>query len=82
MAESDTRTFNCVRKYAMDYVDPTVKVVLDAETMRPVSVTMSCLYDFAVSGKINGVEIASTFSKNNYASVERTDTITYSDFVW
>ena len=82
VAESDTRTFNCVRKYAMDYVDPTVKVVLDAETMRPVSVTMSCLYDFAVSGKINGVEIASTFSKNNYASVERTDTITYSDFVW
>ena len=80
--DSDTRTFNCVRKYAMTYANPTVSLVLDAATMRPETITISCQYKFAVDGKVNGMDISSFMWKTGDATVERTDVITYSDFQW
>ena len=80
--DSDTRTFNCVRKYAMNYVNPTVTLVLDAATLRAESITISCQYHFAVDGKVNGVDISSFMFKTGDGTVDRTDTITYSDFQW
>ena len=80
--DSDTRTFNCVRKYAMNYVNPTVTLVLDAVTLRAESITISCQYHFAVDGKVNGVDISSFMFKTGDGTVDRTDTITYSDFQW
>ena len=80
--DTDSRTFNCVRKYEMNYVNPTVSLVLDAATMRPEIITISCGYHFAVDGKVNGVDISSFMFKTGDGTVDRTDTITYSDFKW
>ncbi len=80
--DTDSRTFNCVRKYAMDYVNPTVSLVLDATTLRAETISISCQYHFAVDGKVNGVDISSFMFKTGDGTVDRTDTITYSDFAW
>ncbi len=80
--DSDNRTLNCVRKYALTYAAPTVKIVIDAETNKCESITLTCTYKFAVDGRVNGVDISSKGFKRGDGTVERVDTISFTDFQW
>jgi hypothetical protein len=80
--DSDNRTLNCVRKYALTYTNPTVTAVIDAETGKIESATLSLVYRFAVDGRVNGVDISSKGFKTGDGVVERTDKISYTNFGW
>ena len=80
--DDDTRTLNCVRKYALTYTDPTVTVVIDPATGKMECAKLSINYKFAVDGRVNMVDISSKGFKTGDGTVVRTDTVTFSDFQW
>ena len=80
--DEDTRTMNCLRKYALTYVAPTVTVGVDAESGRAESISMSLVYRFALDGRVNLIDISSKGFKRGDAIVERADKITFSNFQW
>lgn len=80
--DSDNRSLNCVRKYAMTYTDPTITCVIDAETGNAESIVLSVGYRFAVDGRVNGVDISSKGFKTGDGIVTRLDKVTFSDFQW
>ena len=82
VADSDNRTLNCVRKYAMTYTDPTITAVIDVETGNVESIVLSVGYRFAVDGRVNGVDISSKGFKTGDGVVTRLDKVTFSDFQW
>ena len=79
---SDNRTLNCVRKYALTYTAPTAKIVIDSETGKAESISLSCTYNFAVDGRVNGVDISSKGFKTGDGTATRLDTINFTDFQW
>lgn len=82
VADDDTLTTPCVRKYSLDYVEPTVKVTVDRETLKLSSVEMSVNYKFAIDGRMDGVDISGKGFKVGDATFSRVDTVKYSDFTF
>ncbi len=80
VADSDNLTPNCVRKYKLTYTDPTITAVIDEETGKPESITLSVGYNFALDGRINGLDVSSKGFKTGDGIINRVDTITYKDF--
>lgn len=82
VANSDNRTLNCVRKYALTYSEPTIKLVIDAKTSKVESIDLVNTLKFAVDGRVNGVDISAQYFKTGDATVVRTDSVSFSDFQW
>ena len=80
--DSDNLTINCIRKYALCYVDPTVTAVIDPATGKLESAQLSITYKFAVDGRVNGIDISSQGFKTGDGTAVRTDTVTFSNFNW
>ena len=80
--DDDSRTMNCLRKYALTYVAPTVTFVVDAESGRAESISLSLTYRFAVDGRVNMIDISSKGFKRGDGIVERLDKITFTNFQW
>lgn len=81
-ANSDNITANCVRKYALNYTDPVIKIVVDKDTGKVEKITLSVNYHFAVDGRINGIDVSSKGFKSGDGTVDRLDTVTYKNFQW
>ncbi|MCH5199184.1 MAG: leucine-rich repeat protein [Oscillospiraceae bacterium] len=79
---SDNLTPNCVRKYALTYSEPTIKLVVDAETLKVESIDLNVTLNFAVDGRVNGIDISSKGFKTGDGTVVRTDSVSFSDFQW
>ncbi len=78
--DSNTIAPNCVRKYSLIFADPTITAVIDVATGLPESIVLSLGYNFAVDGRINGLDISSAGYKTGDAIVNRLDTVTYTNF--
>jgi len=82
VSNSDNRTLNCVRKYSLNYTAPTIKLVINSDTLKVETIELINTMNFAVDGRVNGVDISGQYFKTGDGTVQRVDTITYSAFQW
>lgn len=80
VADDDNLTANCVRKYALTYTNPTVNAIIDIKTGKPEYIELKVGYHFAVDGRVNGLDISSEGFKTGDATIDRLDSVVYSDF--
>lgn len=79
---NNTYKLNGIVKFALAYSNPTITLVVEQDTYKIVDCKLSCGYQFNIDGYINGLGISSFLYKTGDATLNRQDTITYSNFVY
>lgn len=80
VGNDDNTTLNCVRKYELRYTEPTVNAIIDIATGMPEYIELKVGYNFAVDGRVNGLDISSEGFKTGDATVSRLDSVVYNNF--
>lgn len=80
VGNDDNLTPNCVRKYALTYTEPTINAVIDIATGKPEYIELKVGYNFAIDGRINGLDISSEGFKTGDATISRLDSVIYNNF--
>jgi hypothetical protein len=77
---------NCLRKYSLSFAEPTVVIVINASNNKVESIKQTVTYKFAIDGYtlvgLVPIGISSKMWKTGDATVERTDTVSYTNFLW
>lgn len=80
VGNDDNTTINCVRKYALRYTEPTINAIIDVATGMPEYIELKVGYDFALDGRINGIDVSSNGFKTGDATISRLDSVIYNNF--
>ena len=78
----DDYHYQGISKFDLTYTNPTITLTVDADDLKLDDFMMSCGYRFNIDGFISGIAISSRGYKTGDATLDRLDTVKYSDFVY